>query len=46
MRVMVTRVYPDIAPCYSVWDVEEAVRYMQHLAEFKPWFIEEPTAPE
>lgn len=29
----------------QVWDVEEAVEYVKQLSEFKPWFIEEPTAP-
>lgn len=29
----------------QVWDVEEAVEYVKQLAEFNPWFIEEPTAP-
>ena len=28
-----------------VWDVQQAVDYVAQLAEFKPWFIEEPTAP-
>ncbi|WP_404309023.1 L-fuconate dehydratase [Neorhodopirellula lusitana] len=30
----------------QVWDVDQAVQYMQSLAEFKPWFIEEPTSPD
>ncbi|KAI5366407.1 Putative mandelate racemase/muconate lactonizing enzyme, enolase-like, L-fuconate dehydratase [Septoria linicola] len=30
----------------QVWSVPEAIEYMQHLAEFKPWFIEEPTSPD
>ncbi|KAK4049104.1 hypothetical protein OIO90_005574 [Microbotryomycetes sp. JL221] len=30
----------------QVWDVQEAVEYVKQLAEFKPWFIEEPTAPD
>jgi L-fuconate dehydratase len=29
----------------QVWDVEEAIAWMTKLAQFKPWFIEEPTAP-
>ncbi|MCJ1255476.1 L-galactonate dehydratase [Lignoscripta atroalba] len=29
-----------------VWSVPEAIEYMQHLAPFKPWFIEEPTSPD
>ncbi|AMV22244.1 L-fuconate dehydratase [Planctomyces sp. SH-PL14] len=30
----------------QVWDVEQAVAWMEKLAEFKPWFIEEPTSPD
>ncbi len=30
----------------QVWDVEQAVAWMENLAEFKPWFIEEPTSPD
>lgn len=30
----------------QVWSVPEAIEYMQHLKEFKPWFIEEPTSPD
>lgn len=30
----------------QVWSVPEAVEYMKQLAEFKPWFIEEPTSPD
>ena len=28
------------------WDVPEAIRQMQRLAEFDPWWIEEPTSPD
>ncbi len=28
------------------WDVEEAIERMQALAEFDPWWIEEPTSPD
>jgi len=28
------------------WDVEEAIRHMRQLAEFDPWWIEEPTSPD
>jgi len=28
------------------WDVETAISWMKQLAEFKPWFIEEPTSPD
>lgn len=30
----------------QVWSVPEAITYMKQLAEFKPWFIEEPTSPD
>ncbi|PPJ52619.1 hypothetical protein CBER1_11145 [Cercospora berteroae] len=30
----------------QVWSVPEAIEYMRQLAEFKPWFIEEPTSPD
>ncbi|XP_002733562.1 mitochondrial enolase superfamily member 1-like [Saccoglossus kowalevskii] len=28
------------------WDVNEAIDYMKELAEYKPWWIEEPTSPD
>ena len=28
------------------WDVEEAIDCMRELAEFEPWWIEEPTSPD
>lgn len=30
----------------QIWSVPEAITWMQELAEFKPWFIEEPTSPD
>ena len=30
----------------QVWDVGQAIEWMKALAEFKPWFIEEPTNPD
>ncbi|KAF8311002.1 enolase C-terminal domain-like protein [Clavulina sp. PMI_390] len=30
----------------QVWDVPQAIEYVKGLAELKPWFIEEPTAPD
>ncbi|KAH9886066.1 enolase C-terminal domain-like protein [Cubamyces lactineus] len=30
----------------QVWDVPQAIDYVKSLAEIKPWFIEEPTAPD
>ena len=30
----------------QVWNVLQAIDWMKQLAEFKPWFIEEPTSPD
>lgn len=30
----------------QVWDVPQAIEWMQHLAPFKPLWIEEPTSPD
>lgn len=30
----------------QIWSVPEAIEYMKQLAEFRPWFIEEPTSPD
>ncbi|MFL9931400.1 L-fuconate dehydratase [Paraburkholderia sp. RL18-103-BIB-C] len=30
----------------QVWEVDEAVANMRRLAEFDPWWIEEPTSPD
>ncbi|EIM84643.1 mandelate racemase/muconate lactonizing enzyme [Stereum hirsutum FP-91666 SS1] len=30
----------------QVWDVGDAIEWTKGLAEIKPWFIEEPTAPD
>lgn len=30
----------------QVWDVDEAIAWMSHLAAFDPWWIEEPTSPD
>jgi L-fuconate dehydratase len=30
----------------QVWDVDEAVAAMRRLAQFDPWWIEEPTSPD
>jgi L-fuconate dehydratase len=30
----------------QVWEVDEAVAAMERLAEFDPWWIEEPTSPD
>lgn len=30
----------------QIWDVNEAIKWMKRLAEFKPFWIEEPTSPD
>ncbi|RMJ26384.1 hypothetical protein PHISP_02764 [Aspergillus sp. HF37] len=30
----------------QIWSVPGAIEYMRPLAEFRPWFIEEPTSPD
>ncbi|MBI1357466.1 MAG: fuconate dehydratase [Acidobacteria bacterium] len=30
----------------QVWEVGQAIEWMQALAEFRPWWIEEPTSPD
>lgn len=30
----------------QVWSVPQAIEHMRQLADFKPWFIEEPTSPD
>ena len=30
----------------QVWDVDQAIAWMRELAEFDPWWIEEPTSPD
>jgi L-fuconate dehydratase len=30
----------------QVWDVDTAIAHMRELAEFNPWWIEEPTSPD
>jgi L-fuconate dehydratase len=30
----------------QIWEVDEAIEWMQHLLPYNPWFIEEPTSPD
>lgn len=30
----------------QMWDVNEAIKWMENLSEFKPLWIEEPTSPD
>ena len=32
--------------CNQVWEVDEAIHWMHELAQFKPFWIEEPTSPD
>jgi len=30
----------------QIWEVDQAIEWMQHLLPYDPWFIEEPTSPD
>ena len=48
-RIIREEIGPDrklMLDANQVWDVPEAIEWMQALAEFAPWFIEEPTSPD
>jgi L-fuconate dehydratase len=30
----------------QIWDVDQAIEWMSHLAQFEPFWIEEPTSPD
>lgn len=48
-RIIREEIGPDrrlMVDANQVWDVPQAIEWMRHLQEFKPWFIEEPTAPD
>lgn len=30
----------------QIWDVDQAIEWMKPLAQFNPWWIEEPTSPD
>ena len=30
----------------QIWDVDQAIQWMEPLAKFQPWWIEEPTSPD
>lgn len=38
--------YTIMIDANQVWSVPEAIDYVKALAEYKPWFIEEPTSPD
>lgn len=40
---------PDVAlmiDANQAWEVDQAIGWIRRLAEFDPWFIEEPTSPD
>lgn len=48
-RVLREELGPDsrlMMDANQVWDVGDAIEWMQQLAQFDPWFIEEPTSPD
>lgn len=48
-RVMREEIGPDkhlMMDANQYWDVPQAIEYINHLAAFNPWWIEEPTSPD
>jgi L-fuconate dehydratase len=48
-RLMREEIGPDrklMMDANQVWDVGQAIAHMAQLAEFDPWWIEEPTSPD
>ena len=48
-RIVREEIGPDrrlMLDANQVWDVPDAITWMESLAEFDPWFIEEPTSPD
>lgn len=48
-RVLRNEMGPDshmMVDANQVWDVPEAIEWIGQLAEFDPWFVEEPTSPD
>lgn len=49
LRIVREEIGPDrtlMVDANQVWDVEQAIAWMEHLAPFRPWWIEEPTSPD
>ncbi|GLX99174.1 L-fuconate dehydratase [Herbidospora sp. NBRC 101105] len=38
--------YPIAIDANQRWDVSDAIRWVKALAEFGPWWVEEPTSPD
>ncbi|MFG0332233.1 MAG: L-fuconate dehydratase [Maioricimonas sp. JB049] len=48
-RIIREEIGPDrrlMIDANQVWDVDEAIEWIGRLAEFRPWFVEEPTSPD
>jgi len=48
-RIIREEIGPDkhlMVDANQYWDVDQAIAHMQRLAEFDPWWIEEPTSPD
>ncbi|MBV8526438.1 MAG: L-fuconate dehydratase [Acetobacteraceae bacterium] len=48
-RIIRQEIGPDrylMTDANQVWEVEEAIANMRRLAEFRPWWIEEPLSPD
>ena len=49
MKIVREEIGPDgdlMIDANQVWSVDEAVEWMKELAQFNPYFIEEPTSPD
>ena len=49
LEIARTTLGPDIKimiDANQVWEVDQAIKWMKSLAEFDPYFIEEPTSPD
>jgi L-fuconate dehydratase len=48
-RILREEIGPDrilMVDANQVWDVDQAIAWMERLAPFQPWWIEEPTSPD
>ncbi len=48
-RILREEIGPDrklMVDANQVWDVPTAIEWIGHLAQFDPWFVEEPTHPD
>lgn len=49
LRIIRNEIGPDrklMVDANQVWDVDEAIEYVQKLSEFDLWWVEEPTSPD